>query len=129
MVSVTGSAAGGGGGCCRFLSAGAAAFAAAGAFTARFGAPSPALRGFLGAFFLCLPPMRPMPPLSRGMKEHLQPTCNTRVSRNLDRNNRTGLAADPAALAARAGHQQWARHVPLGGHEALKGACALLRFY
>eukprot|EP00326_Haptolina_ericina_P013542 CAMPEP_0181215722 /NCGR_PEP_ID=MMETSP1096-20121128/26170_1 /TAXON_ID=156174 ORGANISM="Chrysochromulina ericina, Strain CCMP281" /NCGR_SAMPLE_ID=MMETSP1096 /ASSEMBLY_ACC=CAM_ASM_000453 /LENGTH=185 /DNA_ID=CAMNT_0023307607 /DNA_START=76 /DNA_END=631 /DNA_ORIENTATION=- len=64
MVSVTGSAAGGGGGCCRFLSAGAAAFAAAGAFTARFGAPSPALRGFLGAFFLCLPPMRPMPPLS-----------------------------------------------------------------
>jgi hypothetical protein len=42
-----------------------------------------------------------MPPLSRGMKEHLQPTCNTRVSRSLDRNSRTGPAVDPAALAAR----------------------------
>ena len=72
-------------------------------------------------------PVRPMPPWSRGMKEHLQPTHNTQVSRNLDRNMRTGLAVDPAALAARSGHQQWARHVPLDGLEAQKRACLLKR--
>ena len=101
--SVSGSAAAvAAGSFCSLVSV-AGAFVAAGAAGARVLAPARASRGSATRLFLCLLPVRPMPPEARGIKEHLQTHKQHLRKLQLDRSNRTGPVGDPAVLAACSG--------------------------
>ena len=105
-VSVSGSAAAAAAGSSCSLVLVAGAVVAAGAAAVRDVAPARVLRGSATVFFLCLLPVRPMPPLSRGMKEHLQTHKQHLSKLQLDRSNRTEPVVDPAVLAACSGQQR-----------------------